>query len=433
MLMKNEGGASMSRRGATRGSIIVVVGLVLGLVVGLAPTTAGAARPTASKPTGDPVKLMVAGDWTFPDGSKDETGPAGAEAAAKAINKAGGIQGHPVETIVCDSANDPNKAEECAREAVDEGVVAFVGLAMNQTEEPRVFPILEEAGIPVIAAVGQGASSLTSDLSFVVGNGTPGLFQGMGQVLTETTGATRLAFVVSDLGAAAETFFRLFLDPGLKLAGAELVGDPVRVPVDATDMAPYVASTTKDDPDGVLSFITGESGANFVAELRRSGYDKPVAVAPGLMSEELLGELGDAAKGLYGFSAFNAVTNKAPGYRQYRKDMKAIGAPVELAERSINAWLGVQVFEQLARDLATIDAPSVLAAMGQVADMDMGGITPPLTTTEPAVADSPLLARIFNGTGVFVVAKGGRWKRSPTTKTFFDVFTGEPTEVRAAG
>jgi ABC-type branched-subunit amino acid transport system substrate-binding protein len=411
-----------------------VIVVIVGLVAALVPTSAGADTATGKKPTGEPIKLMVAGDWTFPDGSKDETAPAGAEARAEAINKAGGLQGRPVEAIVCDSANDPNKAEACARQAIDEGVVAFVGLAMNQTEEPRVFPLLRDAGIPVIAAVGQGGSSLTSDLSFVVGNGTPGLFQGMGQVLTETTGAKKLAFVVSDLGAAAEGFFRLFLDPGLKLAGAELVGDPVRVPVDATDMAPYVASATQDDPDGVLTFITGESGANFVAELRRSGYDGPVAVAPGLVTEELLGELGDAAKGLYGFSAFDAVTNKAPGYRQYRKDMKAIGEPVELAERSINAWLGVRVFEQVAEGLATIDAASVLAAMGQVVDLDMGGITPPLTTTAPAVADgSPLLARIFNGTGVFVVAKGGKWKRSPTTKTFFNVFTGEATDVKAVG
>jgi ABC-type branched-subunit amino acid transport system substrate-binding protein len=405
------------------------VGLLLAVAVlgamAWVPATAGA----APKPKGEPIKVMVAGDWTFPDGSTDNGAPDAAEARAKAINKAGGIQGRPVEVIVCDTALDPNKAEDCARQAIDEGVVALIGAALNQTEEPRSLPLLKENDIAVIASVGQGALSLTDSNSFIIGNGTTGLFQGMGQVLTATKGAKKLKFVVSDLGGAAIAFFRTYLDSGLELAGAELVGDPVLVPTDATDMAPYVAAATTDDPDGVLTFITGDTGANFIQELRRGGYDGPVAAAPGVLGEDLLKELGDAASNLYAYSAYDSVSPKVPGYKQFIKEMKSVGASGELNERAVNAWLGMWVFERVAADLPAIDRPSVLAAMGQITDMDMGGITPPLTTTAPGVAAEPLLARVFDPYGLFLQAKGGRWKVAKVSDTFFNVYTGEPSDV----
>jgi hypothetical protein len=67
--------------------------------------------------------------------------------------------------------------------------------------------------------------------------------------------------------------------------------------------------------------------------------------------------------------------------------------------------------------------------MGQITDMDMGGITPPLTTTAPGVAAEPLLARVFDPYGLFLQAKGGRWKVAKVSDTFFNVYTGEPSDV----
>jgi ABC-type branched-subunit amino acid transport system substrate-binding protein len=417
------GGWKMLRR-SMLGSMLAVA------LVAAAVAPAAADVQAGKKPSGEPIKVMVAGDWTFPDGSTDNGAPDAVEARAKAINGSGGIQGRPVEVLVCDAALDPNKAEACAREAIDAGVVAFIGTAFNQSEEPRALPLLLQNDIAVIASVGQGALSLTQSNSFVVGNGTTGLFTGMGQVLTATKGAKKLAFVVSDLGGAAIGFFRTFLDAGLEIAGAELVGEPVLVPTDATDMAPYVAAATADDPDGVLTFITGDTGANFIQELRRGGYDGPVAAAPGVLGEELLHELGDAAKNVYAYSAFNGISPKVPGYKQFIKEMKSVGAAAELNERAVNAWLGMRVFEQVAADLPTIDRASVLAVMSKITDMDMGGITPPLTTTEPGVRDDPLLARIFDPDGLYLQAKGGTWKVAKASTTFFNVYTGEPTDVK---
>ena len=96
--------------------------VALALAVGAVPVAASA----AAKPKGDPVKVMVIYEKSAGVASPEI--PDGAKAAAKAMNKKNGIGGRPVEVLVCDTNNDPNTAAECGRKAVDEGVVALIGV-----------------------------------------------------------------------------------------------------------------------------------------------------------------------------------------------------------------------------------------------------------------------------------------------------------------
>ena len=109
------------RRGSVKLGAALATAALAASVVAVGATTAGA----AAKPTGTPIKLMTIFEKSAGIGNPDTAD--GAIAAAKAITKAGGLGGRPVQVIVCDTANDPNKAADCGRQAVDQGVAAMVG------------------------------------------------------------------------------------------------------------------------------------------------------------------------------------------------------------------------------------------------------------------------------------------------------------------
>ena len=73
--------------------------------------------------TGDPVTVMTMSTYdtdTFNAKAVLDI----AQGAVVQINNAGGIGGHELKLITCNDSADPNKAADCARQAVDEGVAA---------------------------------------------------------------------------------------------------------------------------------------------------------------------------------------------------------------------------------------------------------------------------------------------------------------------
>ncbi|MEC7175118.1 MAG: ABC transporter substrate-binding protein, partial [Actinomycetota bacterium] len=85
-----------------------------------------AEEPAAEEPTGDPIKVMTVTTLNA-NGPTYENIKIAAEIAADHIKSNGGINGRPLEVIVCDEQFDPAIAATCARDAVAEDVVSVVG------------------------------------------------------------------------------------------------------------------------------------------------------------------------------------------------------------------------------------------------------------------------------------------------------------------
>src|SRR4051794_31888376 len=81
-------------------------------------STPSATTRTGPKPTGAPIKVMIAGTLDGPTTLPEL--PHGAQAAADRINVEGGIKGRPLDVIVCDD-NNPSP-DACACKAVSEHV-----------------------------------------------------------------------------------------------------------------------------------------------------------------------------------------------------------------------------------------------------------------------------------------------------------------------
>ena len=114
------------------------------------PSNAESAPPTPAF-TGDPIKVGVIGPFEQSAfGNPQPEIVSGASAPADGINQSGGINGHELKVVACADGYDPNKAADCGRKFVDEGVVAVVGA--QTTQYAAYGPIIEAAGITNVAS-----------------------------------------------------------------------------------------------------------------------------------------------------------------------------------------------------------------------------------------------------------------------------------------
>ena len=121
------------------------------LVAGLAVVTGASARQQA-----DPIVIAVIAPVATPIENYPDA-QAGVEAAAAAINKAGGIKGQQIQVKFCNTNSNANTAVACARQAVSDRatfVTGYLGVL-----SPLIIPILAQANIPIIGAARRATRS----------------------------------------------------------------------------------------------------------------------------------------------------------------------------------------------------------------------------------------------------------------------------------
>ncbi len=393
---------------------ITVRMLVLCMLVAtmLATTVVGlpAGAQGSEKPTGDPVKVMAMGPFSDPStGFEYPEWPAAAKARAKYVNTHGFLEDtsgetHRLEVLTCDAGIDANLAEQCARKAVDEGVVALVGY--NGPSGAVIIPILEAAGIPFIGNYPNDVLATASPISFPLVSGGAGLFAGLPLQL-QSLGADKQSYVISDLGGTTTGFINLMVSATGEKDGIDIL-DQTILSADQLDMAPVVASATDDGAQGIGMFLVGDASKNFINTVAQGGNDQSLGTIAPFISQQYIDDLGDAADGLV-VTATTRFTKKTKGGRMYASDMKAYDADLPLNDAGADYWMSTWVFERVAETLPTIDAASVLDAMGKLNNFSTGGMTPPISTDTEFAGDSPVpLPRLYNPTVVYYEVKNSK-------------------------
>ncbi len=411
----------MKRRPGRKLAIVTVIALAAGLTVS-ATTTASASR--AKKFTGDPIKVATVGEFAVAEAGTSNPEVSGAvEARAKEINKGGGLKDasgktHKVEVTVCNTNNDPNKAAQCTRDAIADGVVAFVGNFTTYGSD--MFPLLEQNKIPSIGPTPSEPTTLTSDVSFPIVGGPVALLYYMPFLLKDHD-ATKLSLVYPDLAAAAQAV------PIVQLAATSAKTDlvnKVAVPLDAADLAPQVAASVENDADGIASVVLGDASAKYYVGLQQQGFEGKLATTSVFLTPQVIENSGDALKGLLVVNQTTPATTKGvKGVKMFVHDMNAFDKSLDKSDGAASSWAAMWVFERVAETLPDITSEALLDAMGKVKGLDMGGLTPDLDTTVPFVAPAgfPLqIPRMFNPDGVLATVKDGKIVR--TQKKFVNLF-----------
>jgi ABC-type branched-subunit amino acid transport system substrate-binding protein len=276
----------------------------------------------------------------------------GAQAAADAINRAGGINGHKIDLTFCNSNGDVNQAMTCARQAVSDHDVAVIG----QTDffDPQTMPILEQAGIPDIGVYSGGATiDGTSPISFPLNAGNFGAYSALPYAY-KSEGDKAVGLLAIDLPITLN--FSAVVAKAAATAGIKTVG-PVEVPEQGvSDYTPYAQQLESLGADSVVAMVGASQFDPIVQAAGSIGLDAQFGVCS---------TCDQTGNDILLSSAYPLVTDTSnPGIAEYNKELTADGKPAASAD-DINAYPGLNAWAAMhaAADVAETIKGTVTAAL----------------------------------------------------------------------
>lgn len=352
---------------------VILAGLVLAACGGDDSTSSGTTADTGGEtsgetsgeaPSGDPVKIMAIGPLsgtTKMPGIED-----GAKAAAQAINEEGGIGGRPVEIIACNEEYDPNKTQACAREAVAEEVLAVTGLPQVGAS---LMPALEQAGIPAMTA-GASPDEFNSEFWFPPGPGYAPLAFGVGSVWCSLPAERVVLFNLDVEGALV---YQDLYNEGIESCGKKFV-DTQLIPLNASDVTPFVTKALQSDPDG--AYLSIGQPFNFkVAEALHSA-NPDMTIATNYTSWDF--GISEIEGLLYQQLAIPAAVQPENEYvKQFNEEYEAYSASSPASESSELTWTAVHVVANFAEEVGEeVNAESLVAAFREAGPQQFGPMPP---------------------------------------------------------
>jgi branched-chain amino acid transport system substrate-binding protein len=330
------------------------------------PTTE---TPPASTETnglaGDPILIgfhnMEGGAVSLPEFRE------GLEAAVQHVNgELGGVNGRPIELVVCNTDGSPEASINCANRFVEEGVV----LAVQGVDAgaDAALPILADAGI-----VETGKHAFGPQQQVDVGHSffTGGAIQAFAVAAIstfESEGVEQATLFFNDIPSSHD-FVADVIEPVAESIGIEV--NAVFFPPGAADWASVVASALADDPQAVGSTgLTEPDCIGMIDALEAAGYDGIIYASQCVEFIETLGP--EVSEGVFLTADLFAPTladevdgRAAEELATYLQAMDAAGVP-EATALGFNAqgWfgLGMDIYTILSSIDGEIDAASVAGA-----------------------------------------------------------------------
>jgi ABC-type branched-subunit amino acid transport system substrate-binding protein len=364
--------------------------------------------------SGGAYKVMILGPVTGGPGVQAPPQPelrTGAEAAAKAVNDAGGVDGHKIQLLTCDTQGTKNGGVTCATRAAREKVLAVVGAVDFYGD---YISVLKSVGIPNVGPL-PIQDELSDTNSYPVEGGATVVPAAVVSYAARN-GATSLAYV-GNTSAYTSSIPKIMAPVVRRHPGfsAHLIS----IPATAVDVAPYVAQALKDKYVDVATFSPTATLAFVKGYLAAGGSPGSVLAASSTLTAALIKSLGAAAEGLKITSLFVPAGDPSPAAVAFTKDMNAVDPGAAKSESSENAYLAVKLFAAAVKGRSARSAADVKAGIAKIENLDLG-LVPPISFDHPVPGapaprvfnDAVMLAEVKNGA---VVAAGG----------FFSAYTGQ--------
>ena len=388
---------------------------------------AQAATSSAKACNGPEIKVMNVTNITATIQTTVPELPASVVAAAKAITKSCQLGG-PVTAIACDDKFNANDASACARQAVDQKVLALVGTYGSYGDV--MGPIVSAAGIPSVGNNTNGSWESTNAFSF----GTfdpPVVFSGY-FTLAASVGAKKAAIFYLDLPPV-----KFFVDLGTnqaKAVGMSIV-DTVPIPVTATDMAQFAARAVSSGADTIMTVLGPGQIAPLVKSMAQQGIDlkNKVHVVSGLntITPDFVKQLGtDAAGILSPGTGWTPDDRSNKAVKRYIKELKAAGTSASimgnLTTQGLNGWAALHMIADVLEGAPTKDSATLIARLNSHGPIDLNqyGVPNLDFAKNPFPLDSALgkIPRLFQDTMTAnEVGKDG--KMHPMSKKFVPALT----------
>ncbi len=267
--------------------------LLLALLVTTALATSLAVRADPA-----PIRIGVNFERTGSISSYGQHALVSAQIAAEEINKAGGINGAPLELVIEDNRSSPEQSVIATRNLADANVFAMLG-PVTTTVVRTAFPATNRADMPAISP-GSGAPGIGAQ-------NRPWGFRDaaidqiiIGDVVARIhkayPNARKVVFAL-DPKDPYEVFLTRNVAPPLLAQNAMTVANAgafIEIPVDATDFSVFVTRIKALEPDVILAGVGHEALAGFLKEANRQQLNVPLFAGLGSITDAV----ADAAKGI---------------------------------------------------------------------------------------------------------------------------------------
>ena len=372
-----------------------------------------ATEPAGEAPSGEPIKLLTVTTLNA-NGPTYENIAITAELAADYINANGGINGRPVEVDVCDEQFDPAVAATCARQAVEDGVVAVVGSFTYFAE--AIVPVIAESDITWFGACCPiSPSELSSPHSFPIGNQP---MYAVGEVKRAVEdGCENINAVIAE---GADAIFRTPMENAMAAYGREF-NDVIITPTIAQDYSAEVArATTGVDCMAVVMsetpFLTWNTALQQAdTDVKQYGNQGNLNAISAVGAEEATN--GNIIAGMY------PDISTAP-WDEYRAALEAANVDQEANDFNslggMGTWAAYMGFAQIASTIeGEVTPTSFFEAASNTSELDLNGMVPVLDFTQEWTDGLPGYTRLFNRSVVYSKLENG--KVVPVDNEFFDV------------
>ena len=356
---------------------------------------------------GEPIKVMT----VAPINSQTPPYPNIHEAAriyGEWLNDRGGINGRPLEVVLCDGRGDPNEDANCGRQAAEEGIVALVG--SFSFDFSQLIPILEEENIALFGSCCPIAEiELTSPVSFVTGSNFA-IGAGAVQKMVDD-GCQAPAIVIIDVPIAdfAESVVRaIFEYNDFDSSKAKFV----RIPLTASDYSAQVAQAI-DGTDCIYGGMSDQNWASFLPAMQSLGGTQTLYGHQGNLNEPTAEQFPELTEGGVTVNAYPNIAG--PMWEDYRAALEEYDAP-DLDWNSLaglGTWAAYEQFVAIVQGMSgEITNDTFMDAASSATAVDSGGMAPVLDLSTPWDGMGGAFARVFNRTVTFDRISGG--KLTPT-------------------
>jgi ABC-type branched-subunit amino acid transport system substrate-binding protein len=326
------------------------------------------------------------------------------EAFTKALNAKGGINGHPVDLILCDDHSDPNQTAACGRIAIQDHVVAAVGYTYNGDQ---LAPILNKAGIPWIDTSSSSVSENTLPNTFPV-TGSFLATLGNGSVAAQ---ACKKPVMMS--GQTAGTSFILTLTQ----LGTRAVGQPTLItkanyitfPPTTTDFGPIVAKALASQPDCLVLPVAPAAAAGiYAAEKETGAHPRIIGDEGNTITDPMTKQYPDQVANAVLVGLISDMTTSP--WADYRAALKKYANPSYdyAGIQPQAAWLTMMVATEVAGQVSgPLTAQSLLAQIKKSTHVSLGGKAPAINYAAPFTGLKGAFRNFYTRSLTFYQVKNG--------------------------
>jgi branched-chain amino acid transport system substrate-binding protein len=376
-----------------------------------ASTVAASGTTTGKSATGAPIILGNIGTYSGPIGSSVAPNVTVMKLWAKQVNAAGGINGHPVQIISVDDANDPGKNLTEAKDLVENRhVIGFVADASASAGFGSV-DYRTSKSVPTIGGGLQDKSWFTSPMYFAEGPSAKTLTYGL---LSQAKGS-KFAYFGCNAGDVCKQF-ATNIDVAARQLGVPVVNRQTLGLAQTNFSANCLAARSAG---ATAVYVIGATATNkaVFTDCSRLGYH-PTYYAVTAASNQFKSVAGVNVIAIQAWFPF-FLTSGSPALEAWVQASKSVQD--KLSVFAAGAWVSLNLFEKAAKQAipagATPTSAMLLKGLWGIKDDTLGGLSVPLTFTQgkPSPPGNCWIAAKLSG-GQWSPIDGGKPQCAPASQ-----------------